>query len=228
MRTAFRTSKAERSAEHACKCSSALSRGKQDWMTGAIGTVVRLKPLASGRLNWSTCQRPQRRAPEFGLWLRCFRHGAHRATLLCLARGERSLRSALCVHGSPRCAALHLCGLGGCHTNDHLARRRSRCQSRGDVDNITKRREIADGCAKPGRANEGLAGVNSRSYRNGHRGPSAGRCRLPGQINCAASATAVWWGPLPICGRCPWWPVPSGRASIGTFSAPPTTTRSTM
>jgi hypothetical protein len=151
MRTAFRTSKAERSAEHACKCSSALSRGKQDWMTGAIGAVVRLKPLASGRLNWSTCQRPQRRAPEFGLWLRCFRHGAHRATLLCLARGERSLRSALCVHGSPRCAALHLCGLGGCHTNDHLARRRSRCQSRGDVDNITKRREIADGYAKPGR-----------------------------------------------------------------------------
>jgi hypothetical protein len=90
MRTAFRTSKAERSAEHACKCSSALSRGKQDWMTGAIGTVVRLKPLASGRLNWSTCQRPQRRAPEFGLWLRCFRHRAHLATLLCLARGERS------------------------------------------------------------------------------------------------------------------------------------------
>jgi hypothetical protein len=29
-------------------------------------------------------------------------------------------------------------------------------------DNVTKRHEIVDGCAKPGRPNECLAGMNSR------------------------------------------------------------------
>jgi hypothetical protein len=48
----------------------------------------------------------------------------------------------------------HACRLGGCHTNDHLACSRSRCESGGDVDGITERRELFDGGAKPGRTNE--------------------------------------------------------------------------
>jgi hypothetical protein len=54
------------------------------------------------------------------------------------------------------------CGLGGCHTNDHLAGNRSRCESLGDVDNITQCREVIVGCAEAGGSNECLAGVDSR------------------------------------------------------------------
>ena len=38
---------------------------------------------------------------------------------------------------------------------------RSRCESRGDVDCITERCEVVDGCAKPGRSNECDAGVEA-------------------------------------------------------------------
>ena len=51
----------------------------------------------------------------------------------------------------------HACRLGGCHTNDYLACSRSQCESGGEVDGITECREVVDGGAKSGRANECLA-----------------------------------------------------------------------
>ena len=77
----------------------------------------------------------------------------------------------------------HACGLGGCHTYDHLARTCSRCESRGDVDDITERGEVVDGCAKSGRSNECLARVDSRSYMDGHGQRAAGMGRSLGKVD---------------------------------------------
>jgi hypothetical protein len=76
------------------------------------------------------------------------------------------------------------CGLGGCHTNDHLARNRSRCASLSDIDNIAQCREVVVGCAEAGGSNECFAGVDSRSYRKGHRRRGIGLCRSLGQVDC--------------------------------------------
>jgi hypothetical protein len=89
------------------------------------------------------------------------------------------------LHGaSHELVSRHACGIGGCHANDHLACNGSRCQSRCDVDGITERGEIVDSFAKPGRPNECLAGVDSRSYWNGHRRSGAGPCRSLSQVDC--------------------------------------------
>jgi hypothetical protein len=61
----------------------------------------------------------------------------------------------------------HACRLGGYNAYDHLARSRSRCESSGDVDRITKCCEVVDGGAEAGRANECLAGVDGRACRDG-------------------------------------------------------------
>src|SRR5829696_475799 len=115
------------------------------------------------------------------------RHGAHPVTRFCLAGGEQLPRSAQCGPGSPRCVARvdrrHACRLGGYNTNDHFACSRSRCQSGGDVDGITECYEVVDGGAKPGHANECLAGVDGRSYWDGHPRRAAGSCPL-GQVDC--------------------------------------------
>jgi hypothetical protein len=78
--------------------------------------------------------------------------------------------------------------------NDHLAGNRSRCESGGDIDRITDRREVVDGCAQPGRPNECHAGMDSRSYWNGHQ-RRAGLCCPLGQVDCCCYR--YWWcGPL--------------------------------
>jgi hypothetical protein len=103
--------------------------------------------------------------------------------------GENDYLDRLCATADLHRASLevvgrHACGLGGCHTNDHLARHRSRCQSRRDVDDITERGEVVDGGARSGRSNECLASVDSRSHWNGHRQRGAGLCRSLRQIDC--------------------------------------------
>jgi hypothetical protein len=89
------------------------------------------------------------------------------------------------LHGaSLESVGCHAGGLGSCHTHDHLACKRSRCQSRRDVDGITERREVVDSCARSGRPNERLACVDSRSCRNRIRPRGAGVCRSLGQVDC--------------------------------------------
>jgi hypothetical protein len=61
----------------------------------------------------------------------------------------------------------------------------ARCESRSDVDDITERRKVVDGCTKPGRP-KCHARVDGRSYRNGHRGRGAGLRRSLGQVNCCS------------------------------------------
>jgi hypothetical protein len=65
--------------------------------------------------------------------------------------------------------------------------RRRRCESRGDVDGITKRREVIDGGAKPGRPNECHAGMDSRPSWNGARRRAAGLCGSLGQVDCGCN-----------------------------------------
>jgi hypothetical protein len=104
-------------------------------------------------------------------------------------RGENDHLDRLCapadLHGaSLELVGRHACGLGGCLTNDHLTGTCSRCESRGDVDGITERGEVIDGCARPGRSNECHAGVDSRSHWNRRRRRGTGLCRSLGQVSC--------------------------------------------
>ena len=87
------------------------------------------------------------------------------------ARGEDNhfdrLFATTDLHGaSLEVSGRHACRLGRCHTDDHLTRNRSRCESRGDVDGITERGEVIDSGAKPGRPNECHAGMDSRPSWN--------------------------------------------------------------
>jgi hypothetical protein len=104
-------------------------------------------------------------------------------------RGENNYIDRLCAsayrHGALlKVISRHACGLGGCDTNDHLAGYGSRRKSRSDIDGITERRKVVDGCARPGGPNECHAGVDCRSDWNGRRRRGAGLCRPLGQIGC--------------------------------------------
>jgi hypothetical protein len=78
----------------------------------------------------------------------------------------------------------YVCGLGRCHTHDHLARGSSGCQSRRDVDGVTERSEVIHRRPKPCRPNKCLAGVDGRSYWYRHRRRGTGPCRSLGQVDC--------------------------------------------
>jgi len=47
---------------------------------------------------------------------------------------------------------------------------RSRCESGGDIDRITERCEVVDGCIQPGGPNDSHAGIDSRPTRMNAKG----------------------------------------------------------
>ena len=96
-------------------------------------------------------------------------------------------------------AGRHPCGLGGCHANDHLPPATAADASRAVMLTASPSAvKSSTGSAQPGRPNECHAGVDSRSYWNGHRRRAAGPCRPLGQLNCCCycCACAGWCGPL--------------------------------
>ena len=122
---------------------------------------------------------------------RSFRPGRsrpHPADTFYLAVGELPPRWAPCVRGSPRYVVRVRRPLrpppGRLPHSRSPACNRSRGQSRRDADeDITQRGEVVDSCARPGRPNERLACVDSRSRRDRTRPRRAGVRRLLGQVD---------------------------------------------